>query len=68
MAGSTLGPRQGIRLSENRFRPETEQVLFTCYAPAGIPADKVWDHLHNLEAKVKLISPEAKVEHIEVTV
>jgi DNA/RNA-binding domain of Phe-tRNA-synthetase-like protein len=50
-----------------RIRPETEHVLFTCYAPAGIPADKVWDHLHNLEAKVKLISPDAEVEHMEVT-
>lgn len=51
-----------------RIRPETEQVLFTCYAPAGIPAEKVWDHLRNLEAKVKIISPDADVEHMEVTV
>lgn len=49
-----------------QIRSDTERVLFTCYAPAGIPAERVWGHLRNLEAKVKIISPDAEIEHIQV--
>jgi DNA/RNA-binding domain of Phe-tRNA-synthetase-like protein len=49
-----------------RIRPETRQVLFTVYAPPGIGPDAVTRHLEDLEANVKLVSPEAIVSHSQV--
>jgi DNA/RNA-binding domain of Phe-tRNA-synthetase-like protein len=39
---------------------ETASVLFTAYAPEGVGEEAVRGHLRDLEALVRLISPEAK--------
>jgi DNA/RNA-binding domain of Phe-tRNA-synthetase-like protein len=55
------GPDQRTRTT-----PETTSVLFTVYAPEGIPGAKVPDHLADLEAFTRAISPAAAVGHTEV--
>jgi DNA/RNA-binding domain of Phe-tRNA-synthetase-like protein len=42
---------------------ETRSVVFTTYAPLGISPDEIDRHLSDLEATVRLFSPEAKVEY-----
>lgn len=49
-----------------RIRPETRQVLFTVYAPAGIGEQAVFDHLEDIQANVLLVAPAAEVEMLEV--
>jgi DNA/RNA-binding domain of Phe-tRNA-synthetase-like protein len=49
-----------------RIRPETRQVLFTVYAPAGVGEQAVYDHLQDIQAHVLLVAPEAEVELLEV--
>ena len=49
-----------------RIIPATARVLFTVYAPAGIPKQKVRDHLRDLKDFVLAVSPSAEVEHAEV--
>jgi DNA/RNA-binding domain of Phe-tRNA-synthetase-like protein len=49
-----------------QVRPETRRVLFTVYAPKGISQASVHDHLLDIEANVRLVSPEAVVEVMEV--
>ncbi|MBS1248804.1 MAG: Phenylalanine--tRNA ligase beta subunit [Chloroflexi bacterium] len=49
-----------------KIRPETKNVLFTCYAPAGIPTGKIWDHLNHIEEYVKIFSPQATVDDKDV--
>jgi DNA/RNA-binding domain of Phe-tRNA-synthetase-like protein len=48
-----------------RVLPETSAALFYCYAPAGIGESAVRDHLAEIEANVRLISPEAVTEALE---
>jgi DNA/RNA-binding domain of Phe-tRNA-synthetase-like protein len=45
---------------------QTRHVVFTVYAPAGIPAEGVSDHLQDLQQNVRLITPEARVELSQV--
>jgi DNA/RNA-binding domain of Phe-tRNA-synthetase-like protein len=45
-----------------RITPETRAVIFTVYGPPGISADEVDRHLADLEANVRLFSPQAEVE------
>ena len=45
---------------------DTRQVLFTVYAPAGIEKQAVRQHLHDIQANVVLIAPEAEVTSLEV--
>jgi len=45
-----------------RITPATRAVIFTVYAPAGISSDEVERHLADLEANVRLFSPQAEVE------
>ncbi|MCJ7514058.1 MAG: hypothetical protein MUO23_13970 [Anaerolineales bacterium] len=52
-----LGPVQRARIT-----PETRSAIFTVYAPLGIGAEKLDRHLSDLEAAVRLFSPEAQVE------
>ena len=49
-----------------RITPETRQVLFTVYAPAGIGEQAVYDHLQDIQANVLLVAPEANTELLEV--
>ena len=43
-----------------QITPGTQQVLFTTYAPAGIGAPMVADHLTGIEANVRLFAPDAE--------
>ena len=45
---------------------KTEQALFTTYAPKGIAEEAVAAHLNDIVAYVRLISPEAVVELLQV--
>ena len=40
----------------------TTQFLYVAYAPVGVPADAVEDHLRKIEENVRLFCPAAKVE------
>jgi NADPH-dependent ferric siderophore reductase len=49
-----------------RLRPETRRVLFALDAPPGIAAPAITRHLEDLRAAVRLFSPDAVVEALEV--
>jgi len=49
-----------------RITSETRQVFFTVYAPPGIGEEAVYEHLRDIQADVLLISPDARVEALEV--
>lgn len=46
--------------------PETENVLFTIYAPPGIPRSLVGEHLAIIRDNILIITPDATVELLEV--
>jgi DNA/RNA-binding domain of Phe-tRNA-synthetase-like protein len=48
----------------SRITPETEDVLFAVYAPAGVGEQAVRDHLELIRANVMLLSPDAGTELI----
>lgn len=45
---------------------DTTQALFTTYAPAGIGADAVRQHLEHIQENVLLFAPEAETASLEV--
>ncbi|CAG0936674.1 hypothetical protein TFLX_05557 [Thermoflexales bacterium] len=45
---------------------QTRHVVFTVYAPDGIAAETVLDHLQDLQQNVLLIAPNAQVELLQV--
>lgn len=47
--------------------PATTRVLFACYAPPGVPVDAVTGHLVDIRDYVLLVSPQARVEGLEVS-
>ena len=49
-----------------RILPGTRRVLFTVYAPPGIEAEAVQQHLQDMEAYVRLIAPQAETELLQV--
>jgi DNA/RNA-binding domain of Phe-tRNA-synthetase-like protein len=49
-----------------QIRPETRQVLFTVYAPPGISADAVREHLEGMQANVQLVTPGAELISLAV--
>ncbi|MCD6286165.1 MAG: hypothetical protein J7M39_09680 [Anaerolineae bacterium] len=49
-----------------RIGPETRNVLFTVYAPAGITAEDVDKHLQSIRDYVHLVAPDAEVEELSV--
>ena len=49
-----------------RIIPPTTHVLFTVYAPVGIPQDRLRQHLSDLSGFVLAVSPAAEVEHSQV--
>lgn len=55
------GPDEG-----SQIRPQTENVLFAVYAPAGIAVEAVMAHLQDICAYVRLASPAARVKELQV--
>lgn len=49
-----------------RITPSTREVLFTTYAPPGVGEQPVRQHLEGLEANVRIIAPDARVELMDV--
>lgn len=49
-----------------RIRPETRAVMFVVYAPPGIGVRAVGQHLREIEAQVRLFSPQAETASLEV--
>jgi DNA/RNA-binding domain of Phe-tRNA-synthetase-like protein len=49
-----------------RILPSTTRVLFTTYAPPGITERAVAQHLEGIEANVRLVSPHAETELLQV--
>jgi DNA/RNA-binding domain of Phe-tRNA-synthetase-like protein len=49
-----------------RITPSTQEVLFTTYAPPGVGEQPVRQHLEGLEANVRIIAPDARVELMDV--
>ena len=50
-----------------RILPETRSVLFTVYAPPGIAEEAVRQHLRDMEGYVRLITPQAETELLQVS-
>ena len=48
------------------IRRETRNVLFAVYAPPGISKEALRRHLEELEQNVKVVSPECKLESLEI--
>lgn len=48
------------------IQPDTSQILFTTYAPAGISPEQVQLHLEDIRDYVLLVAPEASVERLAV--
>ncbi len=46
--------------------PETENAVFTTYAPQGITGSAVKNHLEHILRNIKIFSPEVEVERLEV--
>lgn len=55
------GPDQRTQIT-----PETKNVLFTIYAPEGIASNEVEKHLADIRDLVLLVTPNAKVEMLQV--
>lgn len=51
-----------------RIIAETRSMVFTVYAPAGIDEQAVLQHLQDIRQNVFLVSPEARLERLEVFV
>ncbi len=52
--------------SKTAIGPETKRVLYITYTPAGIDPAAVEEHLGDIEANVRIASPEVRVELREV--
>jgi len=48
------------------IRPKTRRVLFVVYAPAGIGAQAVYEHLREIRDNVLLVAPGAAVDELHV--
>lgn len=49
-----------------QIRPTTTRALFTVYAPPGLDAQAVRQHLHDIETYAQLVAPQAETELLEV--
>jgi len=45
--------------------PDTKDILFTVYAPAGIGVERVRSHLEDIQRFVQLVAPDAAMEELE---
>jgi DNA/RNA-binding domain of Phe-tRNA-synthetase-like protein len=52
--------------SRSRIVSGTQKVVFVVYAPSGISKDVVFDHMSDICAYAKLVSPNATIERQEV--
>ncbi len=50
----------------SQILPETRNVLYTVYAPAGIEAPAITRHLQDIEGYVRVFAPQAKTELLQV--
>ncbi len=69
MIRDRLGPISCILYGPDRrtrIRPDTEDVVFTVYAPPGIAREDVEHHLEDIRDHVQLVAPGAAVVLIEV--
>jgi DNA/RNA-binding domain of Phe-tRNA-synthetase-like protein len=48
-----------------RIGPDTKDILFTVYAPAGIGTERVRSHLEDIRRFVRLVAPEAVTEELD---
>ena len=55
------GPDQRTQIT-----PDTQNVVFTVYAPPGIDEQAVIDHLQHIQENVMVVSPQAQVELLNV--
>jgi len=55
------GPDQRTQITSN-----TNNVIFTVYAPPGIEEQAVTEHLKHIEENVKVFAPQAQVESLNV--
>ena len=68
-----IADREGIISSiiygpdrRSRVTPETRNALYTVYAPPGITEEKVLKHMRDIEGYVRLYSPDAETELLEI--
>jgi DNA/RNA-binding domain of Phe-tRNA-synthetase-like protein len=61
LSSIVYGPDQ-----RSRIQPETQNVLFTTYAVAGIDRAALSAHLEKLQQYVLLVSPEASTQKLEI--
>ena len=61
MSNIIYGPDQ-----RTQIQPATCNVLYTTYAPAGIPEDSLTRHLQDIEGYVRIFSPQARTELLQV--
>lgn len=55
------GPDQRTQIT-----PQTQNSIFTAYAPGGIPRDLVLHHLREIQQNVRMFAPEADVLELKV--
>ena len=46
-----------------RLTPAMRRVLFVVYVPPGVAIERIEQHLDDLESNLRLVSPQAEVEH-----
>jgi hypothetical protein len=49
-----------------QIQPGTRNVIYTVYAPGGISEQAVTEHLQDIERYVRLFSPDARMEMLQV--
>ncbi len=49
-----------------QITPQTRNTVFTTYAPGGISAETVADHLKQIQQNIEVIAPNARVELLQV--
>jgi DNA/RNA-binding domain of Phe-tRNA-synthetase-like protein len=52
--------------ARTQITPDTRQVLFCVYTPAGIPPEAVERHLTDIASNVRLVAPQSSVIHQQV--
>lgn len=68
-----IGDQEGVISSiiygpdqRTQITPNTRNVVFTVYAPAGITEQTVWEHLQHIKDNVLIFAPQAQVEVLKV--
>jgi DNA/RNA-binding domain of Phe-tRNA-synthetase-like protein len=61
MSNIIYGPDQ-----RTQIQPGTRNVIYTAYAPAGIAEASITNHLRDIEGYVRMVSPQARTEFLQV--